>query len=256
LFSFLLCLLGFVGAYKRNTGLLRAYFTISVALIIIAFVFALVSSFSALNGVQYEEYSTSSSASESYTNSNTPQGSTATKPSSDNHKMTDYTANWNETTPTYAASEGSSYQEDYTVFIFLAIVVMVLVFFVVYLKIYSLVLAHRLRKMILLAATSLPTELPQVHEFAHANTSCAVPETEASSVPTHTMPFQQPPMFSPGFAPYPYPMMPMMSPNMGQQFPHHAMPGQQFPHHVMFGQQPVFYSYAPVPQPTPSDEKL
>jgi hypothetical protein len=55
----------------------------------------------------------------------------------------------------------------------------------------------------------------------------------------------------------------MMPPHMQgvQQF-QGQLPGQQqsqgpqFPHHVMFGQQPVFYTYAPMPQTPPSEEKL
>lgn len=52
----------------------------------------------------------------------------------------------------------------------------------------------------------------QVHEFAPANTSCAV-DGEAPVAP-----FQPSPMFAPGFAPYPYGMPMMMPPHMqGQQ---------------------------------------
>jgi len=268
LLSFILCLIGFIGAYKRHTGLLRAYVTISVALIIIAFVFALIASFSALSSSDYEEYSSSSSGSEYYSYSNTAKFSAATKtlyrkwnplptpspgptPSTSSNAPSDEpTSSSFEAPPVPSTSE--YVEEDYTVFIFLAIAVMVLAFFVVYLKIFSLVLAYRLRKMILVAAT-LPTttENTQTHEFAPANTSCAVPQQESEEAPpmppANPLPFTQ---FTPGFAPYPYsypyPMMPMM-PNAGNQ---------QLPPHVMYGQQPIFYTYAPVPTQAPASEKL
>jgi hypothetical protein len=323
LISFLLCLIGFIGAYKRHTGLLRAYVSISVALIIIAFVFALISSFSSLSGTDYEAYSyeESSSSNSPYssnyhsntynskftaatktlyrkfapsyptyptsaptnaptptqpphntptqrpTNAPTQHSTIPPHPTQSPSQRPTHSATPTPSSPTtppqyptqdptptdsYSYSVDSYAEEDYTVFIFLAIAVMILAFFVVYLKIFSLVLAFRLRKMILTAATTLPTENTQTHEFAPANTSCAVPEHEVPTTqapPAPAMPFQ----FSPGFAPYPYsypyPMMPMMPNNMA---------GQQAPHHMMFGQQPVFYTYAPVPQAptTPSDEKL
>lgn len=276
LFSFLLCLLGFVGAYKKHTGLLRAYVTISVALMVIAFVFALVATFSVVGNSDYEYYSSSSSGDvhayskfgaiksiiRSMGSSSAASDSSNSAPtySSSNSVPADSTesSSSNDIIPPPAASDAFSssyYEEDYTVFIFLAIVVMVLAFFVVYLKIYSLVLAHRLRKLILLSKESLPTYTENTHEFTPTNTSCAVPNENETPAPVPTSPmFAHPPTptFTPGFAPYPYPypypMMPMMPPQMG---------GQQMPHHVMYGQQPIFYTYAPMPQPpAPADEKL
>jgi hypothetical protein len=263
LFSFLLCLLGFVGAYKKHTGLLRAYVTISVALMVIAFVFALVATFSVVGNTDYEYYSSSSGEMSAYSKMDSIKsmvrkytGSSSSSSSSESSSSVDSSSSMTIDPPMSASAESSStsyYEEDYTVFIFMAIVVMVLAFFVVYLKIYSLVLAHRLRKLILVSKESLPTstENTQVHEFTPANTSCAVPET--TPAPTSPVFPQHPPtpIFSPGFAPYPYhypyPMMPM-SPQMG---------GQGLPPHVMYGQQPVYYTYAPMPQPpAPADEKL
>jgi hypothetical protein len=268
LFSFLLCLLGFVGAYKKHTGLLRAYVTISVALMVIAFVFALVATFSVVGNTDYEYYSSSSSENvHAYSKfgqiksmiRSMGSSSSAAPTDSSNAVNSSVESSSNDIIPPPAASDNFSssyYEEDYTVFIFLAIVVMVLAFFVVYLKIYSLVLAHRLRKLILLSKESLPTSTENTHEFTPANTSCAVPNENETPAPVPTSPmFAHPPTpsFTPGFAPYPYPypyppMMPMMHPQMG---------GQQMPHHVMYGQQPIFYTYAPMPQPpAPADEKL
>jgi hypothetical protein len=258
LFSFLICLIGFMGAYKRSPGLLRAYFSISIALIIVAFVFAIVTTVGSLNHHDHGEYSSDSTSSSSYTsNSKLTQAKVFVR------RLTSYESS-SDSNPSNTSMDTPSSQyesfSDYAVvaLVLLALAVVVLGFILIYLKIYSLVLAFRLRKMILLAASTLPTTNPttpteptQVHEFAPTNTSCAVPQEAPLLPPPFPMQFQNPYMFSPGFAPYPYPM-PMVPPQNMQA-------GQQFPHQVMFGQQPVFYTYAPmsptVPT-TPSEEKL
>jgi len=262
--SFILCMIGFVGAYRRSPGLLTAYFTISISLIILGAIIGLGSSVVVYSDSYSSEYSSSDSAYAYNTYSSKLTAFTrslagiGSESSSESSNVNSESSSWksSESSESSFTNSNSVYtnsaqydEEDYsTGLIFLLFIVLVTVFFIVYCKIYSLVLAWRLRKLILCAATDLPTAAPQqsqqVHEYAPANTSCAVPEQEVHGVPMTQ--FQQPPTFTPGFAPYPYPMMPnMMMPN--------NMQGQQFPHHVMFGQQPVFYTYAPQ---TPGEEKL
>lgn len=155
--------------------------------------------------------------------------------------------NWYQSSESSESSESSDSFEVYadeslTGVIFLSVVVMIIGFFLAYLKVYSLVLAWKLRKMIIAEALApqQPAKDPQVHEFAPSNTSCAV-DVEAPTTPAAPVaPFQPinmgAPMFAPGFAPYPYMMVPPQQ--QGQQMP------MQYPH-MMFGQQPVFYTYAP-----------
>jgi len=230
--------------------MLAAYVSISVVLIVLGSVIAI----SSLFFVTTDDYV--------YENSS----SSATVPASDNsfvqgnvHKLRSLVSRKlsgiGSESEAHPDLSSSSYYEDDTTFglIFLLIVVMIFAFFLAYLKVYSVVLAWRLRKMILTTpATPLPTSdvTPQTHEFAPTNTSCAVPETEAPLPPVS--PFQPGPLFAPGFAPYPYAMPVMTPPQMQGHFQGQLQ--SQFPHHhVMFGQQPVFYTYAPAPQ---AEEKL
>eukprot|EP00026_Physarum_polycephalum_P012693 Phypoly_transcript_13020.p1 GENE.Phypoly_transcript_13020~~Phypoly_transcript_13020.p1 ORF type:complete len:325 (+),score=46.18 Phypoly_transcript_13020:53-976(+) len=268
-FSFFLCLIGFIGAYKRSSGMLTAYVSISVVLIVLCSIVAISSIFVVSSDDYVYDYSSSSSSSPVASGSaDKPvfaQGNmhkiqrlfarklSAIGSESNSASASESSDSVASSSPTWSTSTSYSYdEEDDATFglIFLLIVVMIFAFFLAYIKVYSVVLAWRLRKMILTAATSLPvTDVAptQTHEFSPANTSCAVPETEAP-VPPPVAPFQTAPLFAPGFAPYPY-GMPMMHPQMQAQFQ------GQFPHHVMFGQQPVFYTYAPMPQ-SPSEEKL
>jgi len=261
-FSFLLCLIGFIGAYKRSTGMLTAYVSISVVIIVLCSVVAISSIFMVTSDNYVYENSSGSvdgAASSSQTadfggnmhklqrllsrklSAIGSESDSVTAESSDSVVSSPPNTNWGNDSYSYSESE------DNATFglIFLLIVVMIFAFFLAYLKVYSVVLAWRLRKMILTTATALPTTdvAPQTHEFAPTNTSCAVPETEAPVAP-----FQHAPLFAPGFAPYPYGMPMMVPPQMQGQ--------GQFPHHVMFGQQPVFYTYAPVPQTPQSEEKM
>lgn len=267
LFSFLLCLIGFIGAYKRSPGLLAAYVSISIVLIALCSVVAVSSILMVTSDDYVYEYSSdfsSSSTSSSdikasdYNGGNVYKfqkllsrklygaGSQSASESSDS--VVSSTPNLpNGNSNSLYGDSYSMEEDDTTGFIFLLIVVMLLAFFLAYLKIYSLVLSWRLRKMILCTANTLPVSEPQTHNFPATNTSCAEQEqpTGEPVAPFHPAP----PMFAPGFAPYPY-GMPFMAP---PQFPGQ----QQFPHHVMFGQQPVFYTYAPMnPTPSAEDEKL
>jgi len=261
-FSFLLCLIGFIGAYKRSTGMLTAYVSISVVIIVLCSVVAISSIFMVTsdnyvyeNSGSVDGASSSSQTADFGGNMHKLQrllsrklsaiGSESDSVTAESDSVVSSPPNTNWGNDSYSYSES----EDNATFglIFLLIVVMIFAFFLAYLKVYSVVLAWRLRKMILTTATALPTTdvAPQTHEFAPTNTSCAVPETEAPVAP-----FQHAPLFAPGFAPYPYGMPMMVPPQMQGQ-------GQgQFPHHVMFGQQPVFYTYAPVPQTPQSEEKM
>lgn len=259
-FSFFLCLIGFIGAYRRSSGMLTAYVSISVVIIVLCSVVAISSIFVVSSDDYVYEMSSSSSSSSSefaQTNIRKLQTLVARKlsaigsESSSAHSSESSQSSESSDSISIGSSSSSNsfyFEDDDATFglIFLLIVVMIFAFFLAYIKVYSVVLAWRLRKMICAAATALPTTdvAPQTHEFAPANTSCAIPETEAAPV----APFQPAPLFAPGFAPYPY-AMPMMPPQMQGQFQ------GQFPHHVMFGQQPVFYTYAPMTRPE-SEEKL
>lgn len=262
-FSFFLCLIGFIGAYRRSPGMLTAYVSISVVLIVLCSVVAISSIFVVSTDDYVYDYSSSSSASAATdyapTNIRKIQNLVARKlsaigsessssPSSESSESSDSISSSNS----WGSASFYSEDDDATFgLIFLLIVVMIFAFFLAYIKVYSVVLAWRLRKMIRTAATTLPTEVaPQTHEFAPANTSCAIPEPETAPV----SPFQPAPVFAPGFAPYPYGMPMMMPPQMQGQFQGQQFQGQ-FPHHVMFGQQPVFYTYAPMTRPE-SEEKL
>jgi hypothetical protein len=258
LFSFILCLIGFIGAYKRRTGMLTAYVSISVVFIVLCSVIAISSIFVVSTDDYVYEYSPSASSSSqavefAQTNMHRLQRAFARKLSAIGSESASSSVAASSDSAAPGVSWGNdsySYsEEDDAAFglIFLLIVVMIFAFFLAYLKVYSVVLAWRLRKMIIATATALPTTdtAPQTHEFAPTNTSCAMPEqTPAAPV----SPYQPAPMFAPGFAPYPYAMPMMVPPHMQGQFQ------GQFPHHAMFGQQPVFYTYAPMPQPP--EEKL
>jgi len=267
-FSFLLCLIGFIGAYKRSTGMLTAYVSISVILIVLCSIVAISSIFVASSDDNL--YDSSAAVAGSVANSASVASSdkpfneggmhrlqrlvarklsaigseSGDKETSDSVVSSPTNTNWNSTDSySYTESDNATFG-----LIFLLIVVMIFAFFLAYLKVYSVVLAWRLRKMILTTATSLPTTTDvaptQTHEFAPANTSCAVPESEAPVAPFQPAPIFAP-GYAPGYAPYPYAMPMMVPPQQGQ-----------FPHHVMFGQQPVFYTYAPMPQPPQPEEKL
>lgn len=269
-FSFLLCLIGFIGAYKRSTGMLTAYVSISVILIVLCSIVAISSIFVASSDSNVYDYSSAAVAgsvanSASVASSDKPVdneggmhrlqrlvarklsaiGSESdAKETSDSVVSSPTNTNWNSTDSySYTESDNGTFG-----LIFLLIVVMIFAFFLAYLKVYSVVLAWRLRKMILTTATSLPTTTDvaptQTHEFAPANTSCAVPESEAPVAPFQPAPIFAP-GYAPGYAPYPYAMPMMVPPQQGQ-----------YPHHVMFGQQPVFYTYAPMPQHPQPEEKL
>lgn len=281
LFSFFLCLVGFLGAYRRHTGMLSAYVVISVLIIVLCFFAAFAGMVMMSNGDYYDyDYSSeyidsSSSFSSSDVSSSSDFGFSSSSLSSSSinperprmmlHKLArtissfvgagsqssesssnEFFEESSESSSSYGSFDYSYSDDDLTGIIFMSVVVLVIGFFIAYLKVYSIVLAWRMRKLILTEKLSpLPTKDTNVHEFAPANTSCAV-DVETPAAPV--APFQTAaPMFAPGFAPYPY-GMPMMYP------PH--MQGQQFqnPHHMMFGQQPVFYTYAPVEQT--ENEKL
>lgn len=62
-FSFLLCLIGFIGAYKRSTGMLTAYVSISIVLIVLCSVVAISSIFLVTSDDYVYEYSSDATSS-------------------------------------------------------------------------------------------------------------------------------------------------------------------------------------------------
>jgi len=276
--SALVCLLGFIGAYKRNASYLRAYVFIIITIIIFGVVLATMSTFSMMGGTTYYYESTEFDGSNVYGSSSdgNTNNQTDIHPTAHSHTsrfsaslartlrtFTDGDTNPNRTSsPTASPSSSQStdsgslyyYTDDMGFLLILSVLAFVFLFLLAYLEIYSIVLACRLRKM-LLSPSALPVDAPSAQEveFAPVNTSCAESSNEeCTPAQLHTPPpfyptpaYPSQPMFTPGFAPYPYAYYPYANPN-GQQVPHPAM---------MFGQQPVFFSYAPVPQqPTPEDQ--
>jgi len=136
----------------------------------------------------------------------------------------------------YGSSDYSDYvSDDQSIFI-LSIGLLLVSVVILYCKILSVVLAHRMRKMLLAANNS--------------SASNASADTEAQKQPETAEPVYVPaadfenahPLFSqPNFMPY----QPMV------QAPQNFYPGQasaMMPPPFMYGQQPVFYTFAPMPQ--------
>jgi len=117
---------------------------------------------------------------------------------------------------------------DESVF-FVSIVLLLLSVILLYCKILSVVLAHRMRKLLLAPTVSNPVD-PEKQQTGDSEPTY-IPADFENRVPIFTQP---------GFA-Y-QPMMPGQSSMMPAPF--------------MYGQHPVFYSYGPGPVPTNDNEKL
>lgn len=287
LLSFLICLVGFIGAVKRNPRLLATYYSVTIFFIILFFFLSLASMATYNNDVQYDEYSyysessSYSSSSVAYASSSASASAAASSSSSQEKPSTPITApahpkhiwrgimraagmgpQYNPGPSNSTSSESFSYTDssDYyyetddvewnTMNIFIAIVAIFIYFFMSYLKIKSLVLAYRMRKLIIFAAI-----LP---EFFHED--CEAPKQEPEPTPAPVQPSnkcvddnddepsipapQQTYFAQPGFMPYaPVPM----------QYP--GAP-QMVPPPMMYGQYPVYYSFQAPASPDQSQDKL
>jgi len=306
LISYVLCAIGFLGAYKRHPGLLRTYYVVSIALIVAVFILSIVAVAYVANGqdsyYNSGELLASSSSSSSSSSSDHPSANSTVYASTvrfsvfvvrrlasyDGHKTEgseQASSSSSSSSFTFSSSDYYSPPSDGELALYIAIFIcaMIFAFVLIYLKVYSLVLAFRVRKMILAAAAnSLPTTTvsEEKHEFRATNTSCAIPETTPGAnpaspypaaaaaargpmPPTATfMPFQ-PMMMQPPPAYYGYPpsMMMMHHPSMMGSLNNNDHQQQQpFPPQMMYGQQPIYYSYGPAANyampPNPEAEKL
>jgi len=248
LMSFLFHFAVFMGVYRRRTAVLLLYVVFNVIMFVLAAFLLLVVASSMMYVENDDSYDGSSSYSPNshynYTTSPhidyfrsffavhpTMHNNTAPATSS---ASADSSSSPSHSSASYDYLSSDSY-EQYSGNIFLiSLIALLLSVVLLYCKILSVVLAHRMRK-ILLAAPVLP-----VAQDANVNTDA-----------DDTTPFLVRPedgghpfFTQPGFLPY-HPMQ-AFYPGQGQ-----AM----MPPPFMYGQHPVFYSFAPQQQ-TPSDEKL
>jgi len=232
LLGFSFHLIGFLGAHKRHTRMLATFFYGAISLI----VFAVVVSFFALAaGPAYVDDGSASSTSPATPTSSDASGAPHPTPEQFSYayrRLFDYSAK----NTTYESSETATVTT--TGFgaglIFLSILELVLFFLIIFMKIYTLVLAHRMRKV--LNTPALPVAVEQQanthdeHETARLTTP--VP------VENGAYPFMQP-----NFMPFPYHMN-------GQ-----AGVPSVLPPPLMYGQQPVFYTYTPMNFPYPNQQQ-
>lgn len=209
-----------MGVYRRRTGVLLLYVVFHVAFFILA-AFALIFVVSSLMYIAPEGYDNSSSSEFVVVNHTRTY---------DLRSIFSYGYNYNYTShnsthgysprPTDSSSSYSDDYEDQSLFV-VSLIALLFSVIVLYCKILSVVLAHRMRK-ILLSATVLPISRP-VSDVQ-----------EPTFVPVDFE--KQPALFThPGFA-Y-QPMVPSEEMYPGQS----AM----MPAPFLYGQHPVFYSYAP-----------
>jgi len=225
--SFLFHLIVFVGAYKRRTAVLLIYVVYKIISLMLAFVavFSIVSSVMC-NEVVYESGSSSDA--------------TIPVPSPRNFRTVFDLAKANSTHPTHhnipsfssasssSSSDASGEQAMDQSVVLIGVMVFIIAVFVLYCKILSIVLAHRMRKLLLVPAV-LPTSQPIEEKQQIETEPTFIPADYENNFPIFTQP---------GFA-Y-QPMVPGQSPMMPPPF--------------MYGQHPVFYTYGP-PSSTTSDEK-
>jgi hypothetical protein len=196
LFNLLLLMIGYNGAFRRHPGMLLCYFLVSLFCIIapgliVLFVLVVLAT---TQGI-YTDSSDSSSSSASSEHATSASTSAS-------------------------AVEVVQYQPYYLLYFLLTLLLAVLI---VYVKVYSLILAHRMRKVILRDASLAVPSRAFVEDGA-------VDESKVPLMPNAPM-FVQPGGYMMG----------------NQAFPGHYAAGQQpmpYHHQGMYGQQPVFYTFA------------
>jgi len=223
----------FMGVYRRRTAVLCIYVVIHIVLFVLVALVLIV----AVSSLMYMPYDSSSGEFDSgYT---VPLNYTylSSRAFSFINRYSNTTARNSTIHPipqdTTIIASG---EEMDTSVVFLASVIFLVVFFIImYTKILSVVLAHRMRKMLLSAPT-----LPVASADADAQTM------EPTFVPADFEAQQQ--FFgNPAFMPY-APMVPQ------NNYPGNQ--GAMMPPPFMYGQQPVFYTFSPVPPMEERNEKL
>lgn len=287
--QFFLCLIGFIGAYRKKTCLLSIYFWVNIAIILFSLVsVVLVLGSAAQSNDQWASSSSWSSSSSAqaeplYANqrwNHHPITATAHKiaswateyssesPDSEDAYSASASASASDSTSTYSSSEtilisedSYSYQpepqpepavyENNSVPTIVIIIALVLTFIFAYLQAKALALAWRLRKLLLLPS------IPVLNEPVSTT-----PPTTTAGEQVHYFPTQennscaepQPEQIQqPVVAqPQPYPYYPYPYPQ-SYGVPQGMM---MVPHQPTYwGQPPVFYSYAPQQPAQPNGEK-
>jgi len=244
----------FMGVYRRRTGVLCIYVAVHVILFVLVG-FVLIAAVSSLMYMGPYDYSSDAEWSASGDSNAYNYSVHALRSSSFfsskafdlinqfSHNGTSSSNSTIHPTPAnYSWSNDTSFSDDMNVdastFFLFSVIFLVLSFIIIYTKILSVVLAHRMRKM-LLAAPVLPVQ-----------TKAAQTNMEPTYVPADFEAQQQ--MFAdPAFMPY----APMVPQNMYPGAFHQD--AAMMPPPFMYGQQPVFYTFAPMPQQPeqPSEER-
>jgi len=245
----------FMGVYRRRTCVLLIYVVLNViGFVLVAFLLLLVASSMMYvdNNDSYESSSSMEGTAPAHRNYSaySPQGvhtylrssflnNFHPTPHNNTHaassSSSDSSSSSSEGTNIWTSSDSYEYSDDIFLISLIALLFTVVL---LYCKILSVVLAHRMRK-ILLAGPTLPTAQPTTQE-ANVNDY-----NESDTTPFLQQQQEEPFFTQPGFLPY-HPMQPFY-PGQGPQ----AM----MPPPFMYGQHPVFYTFAPMQQ-QPSDEKL
>jgi len=232
----------FMGVYRRRTAVLCIYVVIHIVLFVLV-ALVLIVAVSSLMYMPPMDYSSSGE----FDNGSVNHNSTVTYLSTRALKFLNHYSNYTRDNSTHPTPHGGIVYEDSSAYsstdieidssaVFLFSVIFLVIFFIImYTKILSVVLAHRMRKL-LLAAPTLP-----VSADAHAQTM------EPTYVPSD---FENQQQFfgNPAFMPY-APMVPQDHYPGNQQ-------GAMMPPPFMYGQQPVFYTFAPMPPMEERNEKL
>jgi len=226
----------FMGVYRRRTAVLLLYVIFHVAVFILA-AFLLILFVSSVMYVQ--------PGYDSGSNEGIPQNYPTNDTIYDMRALRSYfdfiPTNTTVKHPTNYQSSGSvssestSYEyssdEGYSQsFFLLSVIVLLVSVILLYCKILSVVLAYKMRKL-LLAPTVLPVSRPETEVQQNVAEPTYIPADFENNAPIFTQP---------GFAYQPMFQQPGQSPMMPPPF--------------MYGQHPVFYSYGPVP--TNNNEKV
>jgi len=249
LMSFLFHFAVFMGVYRRRTAVLLLYVVFNVIMFVLAAFLLLVVASSMMYVENDDSYDGSSSYSPNshYNYTTSPhidyfRSFFVVHPNMHNNTASSSASADSSSSPSHSSASydylSSDSYEQYSGNIFLiSLIALLLSVVLLYCKILSVVLAHRMRK-ILLAAPVLPVAQPAQDANVNTDAGDTTPFLVRPEDGGH-------PFFTqPGFLPY-HPMQ-AFYPGQGQ-----AM----MPPPFMYGQHPVFYSFAPQQQ-TPSDEKL
>jgi len=233
--GFVFHLIGYLGAHKRNHRLLATYFSASIAMI---FLFVLVA-FTAASAGPYDDLSSSSSFSSSSEHISSVHPTAqhlslayrrlfqASSVSSDE--------SLSSSESTFPNPPASAEAEDLQLFVVLALLTLVLFVLITFLKIYSLHMAYKMRKMILAANANV---LPVAVEYQPNQQEEAETARLTTPVPNDNSAYT---FMQPNYMQVPYPLHMQGAPSV-------------LPPPLMYGQQPVFYTYTPMNYPYPHQQ--